>query len=111
MRSSTYKDIKETFQTLETSVFIGYFTDQKAYKLFDPSSHKLFASRDLMFHENADKVDTMNDADAWHNDSDKYVKIDAMVKQEQVQERNESSMDTSSSQDTSSGEESPQSRR
>jgi transposase InsO family protein len=96
-------------------VFIGYCTDQKAYKLFDPSSHKLFASRDVMFHENADGVDTMKDADAWHNDSDAHVKIHAMVKQEQVQvqvqERNESSMDTSSSQDTSSGEKSLQSRR
>jgi hypothetical protein len=83
--------------------------------LFDFSSHKLFASRDVMFYENVDRVDTMNDADAWHNDSDKHVKINAMVRQEheqvQVQERNESSMDTSSSQDTSSGEESPQIKR
>ena len=38
-----------------------------------------------MFHENKDKVDTMNDADAWHNDSDKHVKIDAMVKHEHEQ--------------------------
>ena len=54
-----------------------------------------------MFHENTDRIDTMNDAYAWHNDSDEYVKIDAMVKQKhehvQVQERNENSMDTSSS--------------
>jgi transposase InsO family protein len=64
-------------------VFIGYCTDQKAYKLFDPSSHKLFASRDVMFHENANRVNTMNNANAWHNDGDKHVKIDAMVKQEQ----------------------------
>jgi hypothetical protein len=92
-------------------VFIGYCTDKKTYKLFDPSSHKLFASRDVVFHENADRVDTMNDAYAWHNDSDEHVKIDAIVKedQEQVQVRewNESSMDTSRSQDTSSGEELP----
>jgi hypothetical protein len=47
--------------------------------LFDPSSHNFFASRDVVFHEN-DRVDTMNDANAWHNDSDEHVKIDAMVK-------------------------------
>jgi len=43
-------------------VFIGYCADQKAYKLFDPSSHKLFASRDVLFHEQADKSNTKNDA-------------------------------------------------
>ena len=64
-----------------------------------------------MFHENADRVDTMNDANAWHNDSDEHVKINAMVKHEHEQvhvwEWNERNMDTSSNQDTSSGEESP----
>ena len=88
-------------------VFIGYCSDKKVYKLFDPNSHKLFASRDVMFHENAETVDTTNAADVWHNDSDEHVKIDAMVKHEQehvqVHERNESNMDTSSNHDTSSG--------
>ena len=64
-------------------VFIGYCTDQKAYKLFDPSSHKLFASRDVVFHENADKSDTMNDT--WHISNDDHVKIDTLVKEEQEQ--------------------------
>jgi hypothetical protein len=92
-------------------VFIRYCTDKKTYKLFDPNSYKLFASRYVVFHENADRGDTMNDVDAWnnYNDNDKHVKIDAMVKKDhvQVQEWNESSMNTSSSHDTSSGEESP----
>jgi transposase InsO family protein len=63
-------------------IFVGYCTDKKAYKLFDPSSHKLIASRDVVFHENADKGDKMNDTDVWHssNDIDDHVKIDAMVK-------------------------------
>ena len=38
-------------------MFIGYCTDKKTYKLFDPSSHKLLASRDVVFHDNADKGD------------------------------------------------------
>lgn len=65
-------------------VFIGYCTDQKAYKLFDPNSHKLFASRDVVFHEHDDKSDTKNDA--WHISNDDHVKLDTLVKQEQEQE-------------------------
>jgi len=34
------------------SIFIGYPTSQKAYKLFDLSSKKNFTSRDVRFHEN-----------------------------------------------------------
>jgi hypothetical protein len=32
-------------------IFIGYCSEFKAYKLFDPSTHKVFASRDVLFHE------------------------------------------------------------
>ena len=86
--------------------------------MFHPKSHKLLASRDVVFHENANKDDTMNDTGVWNisNDNDDYVKIDAVVEQEQVQvqvqEQDESNMDTSSSYGTPrKGEESPQSRR
>ena len=34
------------------SIFIGYPIGQKAYKLFDISSKKIFTSRDVRFHEN-----------------------------------------------------------
>jgi hypothetical protein len=37
-------------------IFIGYCTEYKAYKMFDPNNHKVFASRDVLFHENADEV-------------------------------------------------------
>nr|XP_011467783.1 PREDICTED: tyrosine-protein phosphatase non-receptor type 23-like [Fragaria vesca subsp. vesca] len=33
-------------------IFIGYPVGQKAYKLYDLSSHKVFTSRDVIFHEN-----------------------------------------------------------
>ena len=33
------------------SIFIGYPTDQKAYKLFDLSTKKVLTSRDVKFHE------------------------------------------------------------
>ena len=32
-------------------IFIGYCTKFKAYKLFNPSTHKVFESRDVVFHE------------------------------------------------------------
>ncbi|RVX22801.1 Retrovirus-related Pol polyprotein from transposon RE1 [Vitis vinifera] len=32
-------------------VFLGYPADQKAYKLYDLATHKMFASRDVVFHE------------------------------------------------------------
>jgi hypothetical protein len=32
-------------------IFIGYYSEFKAYKLFDVSTHKVFASRDVLFHE------------------------------------------------------------
>jgi hypothetical protein len=35
-------------------IFIGYCSEFKAYKLFDPSTDKVFASRDVIFHEQAE---------------------------------------------------------
>lgn len=35
--------------------FIGYCDEKKTYKLFDSSSHKLLASRNVVFHENVDE--------------------------------------------------------
>lgn len=32
-------------------IFVGYCTQFKDYKLFNPSTHKVFASRDVVFHE------------------------------------------------------------
>lgn len=97
-------------------IFIGYCTDKKTYKLFDPSLHKLLASRDVVFHENVDKGDKMNDTGVWHtfNDNDNHVKIYVVVEQEQVQvqEHDESDIDTSSIHGSPRRrEESPQRRR
>ena len=32
-------------------IFIGYCSEFKEYKLFDPTTHKVFARRDVLFHE------------------------------------------------------------
>lgn len=62
-------------------IFIGYCDDQKAYKLFDPSTHKLLEGRDVVFHENANEGDTINNTSVWH-DIDDYVKLYTSVEQE-----------------------------
>ena len=36
-------------------IFIDYYDDHKAYKMFDPSAHKVFRSRDVIFHEDANE--------------------------------------------------------
>ena len=35
--------------------FVGYCYEFKAYKCFNPSTHKVFASRDVIFHEHVDE--------------------------------------------------------
>lgn len=79
--------------------------------MFDPSSHKLFESRDVVFHEQADKSNIKNDA--WHISNDAHIKLDTLIKQEQeqVQDPDDSSnMSTSSSSELSKGGDSPQSQ-
>ena len=71
-------------------IFVGYCDDQKAYKVFHPSSHKLIASRDVVFHENTDICNRMNNVDE-EQIPDEHVKIDKIVQkvqeQQQVQEQ------------------------
>ena len=59
-------------------VFVGYYDDQKAYKLFHPSSHKLIASRDVVFHDNTVICNMMNNDDE-EQIPDEHVKIDKIV--------------------------------
>jgi hypothetical protein len=46
-------------------IFIGYCVDHKAYKMYDPITHKVFASRDVIFHEYVDEVQKEDDQDVW----------------------------------------------
>ena len=59
-------------------VFVGYCDDHKAYKLFHPSSHRLIASRDVVFHENTDISNRLNNYDEGRISYDN-VKIDKIV--------------------------------
>ena len=59
-------------------IFIGYCDNQKAYKLFDPSTHRLLASRDVVFHENENEGDKINNTSVWY-DIDDYVKLDTSI--------------------------------
>ena len=53
-------------------IFIGYCTDKKAYKMYDPSTHKVFASRNVIFHEHADKKIKEDEHNVWQPHYDKF---------------------------------------
>ena len=54
--------------------FIGHCSKFKAYKLFDLSTHKVFASRDVLFHEQEARNHDNNSHDEWHRLLDEGVK-------------------------------------
>ena len=60
-------------------IFIGYCSKFKAYKLFDPSTHKVFASRNVLFHEQEVGNHDNKSHEEWHG------LIDEGVKEEQQQ--------------------------
>jgi len=70
-------------------IFIGYCDDHKVYKLFDTSSHKLIASRDVVLHENPVESDNTSTWSASYHDD--YIKIETRVEHEQenVQEHDQ----------------------
>ena len=61
-------------------IFIGYCSEFKAYKLFDISTHKVFASRDVLFHEQEVGNHDNNGHEEWHR------LLDEGVKEEQQQQ-------------------------
>jgi hypothetical protein len=64
--------------------------------MFDPCTHKVFASRDVLFHEHADEGHKVDSYDAWHipYDHDENVKEEADDEHEHKQEEELSDMDT-----------------
>lgn len=42
------------------------FSDLKAYNMFNPSTHKVFASRDVIFHEHVDEGNMDKSYEEWH---------------------------------------------
>jgi transposase InsO family protein len=55
-------------------IFIGYCSEFKAYKLFDPATHKVFASRDVLFHEQEARNHDDNSHEEWQRLLDEGVK-------------------------------------
>jgi hypothetical protein len=47
-------------------IFIGYCYEFKACKLFDPSTHKVFVSRDVLFHEQEAGNHDKKSHEEWH---------------------------------------------
>ena len=84
-------------------VFVGHCDDHKEYKLFHPSSHRLISSRYVVFHENTDISNSLNNSDEGKI-SDDNVKIDQIVQkvqvQQQVQEQGDNISDSTSDDET-----------
>jgi hypothetical protein len=55
-------------------VFFGYYSKFKAYKIFDPSTHKVFASRYVLFHEQEEGNHDDNSHVEWRRLLDEGVK-------------------------------------
>jgi hypothetical protein len=67
-------------------IFLGYYDEHKAYKMFDPKMHKVFPSRDVLFHEDTGyKVDSHSE---WHIPHD-YIVEDADVTHVQKEDQEE----------------------
>jgi len=69
--------------------FIGYCSEYKAYKLFDPASHKVFVSRDVLFHEQIDDGNPVQNNEEWHVPllSEEDTETGVSQQQEQKQEQ------------------------
>ena len=93
-------------------VFVVYCDYHKAYTLFHPSSHRLIASRYVVFNENTNISNKLNNSDE-KKISDDNVKIEKIVKkvqeqqhvleQKQVQEQGDNMSDTTSNEETTEG--------
>jgi hypothetical protein len=55
-------------------IFIGYCSEFKKLKLFNPSTHKVFASRYVLFHEKEAGNHDINNHEEWHRLLDEGVK-------------------------------------
>lgn len=47
-------------------IFVGYCSNFKADMMFNPSTHKVFASRDIIFHEQVDEGNKHGSYEEWH---------------------------------------------
>jgi hypothetical protein len=89
-----YKDFshipKENRKKLDAKaikcIFIGYYSEFKAYRLFDPSTHKLFVSRDVLFHEQEVGNHDDNSHEEWHRLLDEGVKEEKQQQQSSQQQ-------------------------
>ena len=67
---------------------VGYCNDLKSYKLFHPSTHKLIASRDVVFHEHTDASNKTEQGHGLTN-TNEYVKLNSIVQEQEVEEPQE----------------------
>lgn len=55
----------------QSNVFINYFVDHKTLKMYEPITHKVIASRDVIFHEYVEEVQKEGVHDLWKLEGNK----------------------------------------
>lgn len=61
------KDDKKKLDPKATKcIFLGYYTEFKAYKVFNPLNHKGFASWDVLFHKQTKEGNKEKNLEEWH---------------------------------------------
>ena len=71
-------------------IFVGYYIEFKAYKLFNPSTRKVFVSIDVIFHEQVDKWNRDKGYEDWHmplliEDNNEEIKDNNMQQQQKLE--------------------------
>lgn len=65
-------------------IFVGYGTQYKAYKLYNYATHKVFSSRDVIFHEQNEHGEEDSNSD---NNIPLLIELDSEEDEEQEQEQ------------------------
>lgn len=80
--------------------------------MYDPSTHKVFASRDVIFHEHVDKQIREDEHNIWLSPYENFKEEEEVVEATQVQEHMDIPKDTSRNQSPQRSDEGiPQRRR
>ncbi|KAL0540771.1 hypothetical protein IC582_020785 [Cucumis melo] len=97
----TLSSSSKTYIKSEKYIFVGYYTQSKAYRLYNPLNGKIFTRRDVVFDESASWD--------WQNDEEYISLVDGELTNDGEQTAVESSMETPTSTPPSSALSTPQS--
>lgn len=79
--------------------------------MYDPSTHKVFASKDVIFHEHVDKQIKQDECNTWQSPYESFKEEEEVVELTQVQEHMDIPKDTSRNQSPQRSDEGTPQRR